>query len=190
MVLWIYSAPSGLTRASLCVPDPRVRATGNCFLQMDCCGSALIRMPLPGPRDWFRGHAGTRKDMQNDAGKRMSVCLARVSIYMFPVCGGPIRVRGDVLCMLPTADSDVPLSRWKKKKAWTALDPPPPGGGKEVCAFLPLNLRTCVRPLIMGPVDMLHLRRRKTPLCPAPLSGVGVVVGRLGTAASQTLVRG
>lgn len=118
----------------------------------------------------------------------LAVCLARVSIYMFPVCGGPIRVRGDVLCRLPTADSDGPLSRWKKKKGWTALEPPP--GGERVCAFLPLNLRTCVRPLIMGPVDMLHLRRRKTPLCPAPLSGVGVVVGRLGTAASQTLVRG
>lgn len=144
VVLWIYSAPSGLTRASLCVPDPRVRATGNCFLQMDCCGSALIRMPLPGPRDWFRGRAGTRKDMQNEAGKRMSVCLARVSIYMFPVCGGPIRVRGDVLCRLPTADSDVPLSRWKKKKK--GLDcsrPPPPPGEKRFApsSFEPSYLR-------------------------------------------------
>lgn len=81
--------------------------------------------------------------MQNDAGKRMSVCLARVSIYMFPVCGGPIRVRGDVLCRLPTADSDVPLSRWKGKKRAGLLSIPPPGGerGLRLPSFEPSYLR-------------------------------------------------
>lgn len=42
-----------------------------------------------------------------------------------------------------------------------------------VCAFLPLNLGSCVRPSTHETVDMLHLRRRKTPLCPAPLLGWG-----------------
>lgn len=107
---------------------------------------------MPGPGDWFRGRTGTRKEMmQNNAGKRMSVCLSgagRVFIC-FPYAAG----RFGFVSRLPTADSDVPLSRWKEKKR---------------------DLRTCVHPLIVGPFDMLHLRRRKTPLCPAPRWGRGL----------------
>lgn len=105
----------------------------------------------------------------------LSVCLSvwrRVSIYMFPVCGGPIRVRGHVGCRLLTR---MCLCRaLEAKKRAELLSTPLPPRGAEVCAFLSLNLRTCVHPLIMGPFDMLHLRRRKTPLCPAPRWGRGL----------------